>query len=335
MNKNDYLWDGSGAPDPELQRLETLLGGLRHNRPAPPWPARNRWLAWLRFETPFPLRAAVAAMALIAGAAWLAVRSPHSGWEVTNLEGQPRVGSGRIGATGRLGVGESVETDGASRAMINIGRIGEMEVDPNSHVRLVKARVTEHRVALDRGKIHARIWAPARSFFVETPSAVAVDLGCSYTLEVGPSGASLLRTISGWVGFEWQGRESFVPAGAACATRPGVGPGTPYFEDASEAFREALAQLDFEARSAAALETVLAAARPEDALTLWHLLSRMGGSDRERVYDRLAALVPPPKGATRDGVLRGDKGTLDLWWDSLGLGQASWWRIWKGPYPAR
>lgn len=334
MNNDDYLWDGSGTPDPDVQHLETLLVPLRHNRRTPPWPEQNRWLAWLRFEWPFPLHAAVAAMALIAAAGWLALRSPHTSWEVTSLEGRPLVGSGRIGATGRLGVGESVETDAGSRAMINIGQIGEVEVDQNSRVRLVRARVTEHRVALDRGKIHARIWAPARSFFVETPSAVAVDLGCAYTLEVDSSGASLLRTISGWVGFEWKGRESFVPADAACITRVGLGPGTPYFEDASEAFRDALVRLDFE-RQPQALDTVLAEARARDALTLWHLLAHLDGPDRARVYDRLASLITPPPGATREGVLRGDRKMLDAWWDSLGLGAVSWWRYWKGPYPAR
>ncbi len=33
--KDDYLWDGSGEPDPEVQKLETALGRYRHNKPAP------------------------------------------------------------------------------------------------------------------------------------------------------------------------------------------------------------------------------------------------------------------------------------------------------------
>ena len=32
-------------------------------------------------------------------------------------------------------------------------------------------------LALARGKMEAFIWAPPRQFFVDTPSAVAVDLG--------------------------------------------------------------------------------------------------------------------------------------------------------------
>ena len=27
---DDYLWDGSGEPDPELQKLENTLAKLRH-----------------------------------------------------------------------------------------------------------------------------------------------------------------------------------------------------------------------------------------------------------------------------------------------------------------
>jgi hypothetical protein len=88
---------------------------------------------------------------------------------------------------------------------------------------------------------------------------------------------------------------------------------------------------------AEAFEIVLSEARQRDALTLWHLLSRTSNAEREKVYDRLAVLVPPPAGVTREGVLRGTRETqhlmLDLWWDSLGLGDTSWWRMWKRPVP--
>jgi hypothetical protein len=146
---------------------------------------------------------------------------------------------------------------------------------------------------------------------------VAVDLGCAYTLEVDDSGWGRLRVTFGWVSFEREGRESIVPAGASCETRPGVGPGTPYFEEASEALRDALAKLDFEGGGADELALVLAGARERDTLTLWHLLFRVAPADRGRVYDRLAALAPPPPGVTRAGVLRPDTGTLDRWREDL------------------
>src|SRR2546430_7537410 len=92
----------------------------------------------------------------------------------------------------------------------------------------------------------ARISAPPKLFFVNTPSAVAEDLGCAYTLEVDDAGNSLLRVTLGWVALQLKDRESLVPAGAAGATRPRDGPGPPNFHDASELFRTALAKLDFE-----------------------------------------------------------------------------------------
>src|SRR5436309_715730 len=95
------------------------------------------------------------------------------------------------------------------------------------------------RVALERGKLHAFITAPPRLFFVDTPSAEAIDLGCEYTLAVDDAGIGLLHVTLGWVMLERDGRESYVPIGAMCETRPGVGPGTPFFEDASLSFKEA------------------------------------------------------------------------------------------------
>jgi ferric-dicitrate binding protein FerR (iron transport regulator) len=335
---DDYLWDKSGTPDPEVERLEKLLSQFRHDQPAPEFaipvrvmpPPRRRLLAAL---------AAAAAVALVAVGTWLATRPGGPAWEVKSLAGAPKVGSSRIGDAGRIGVGQLLETDADSRARINVGMIGEVEVEPNTRIRLLQAHPTDHRLGLERGRMHARIWAPPRLFFVETPSALAVDLGCVYTLSVDAAGTGLLHVRTGWVAFERDGRESFVPAGAMCATRPGIGPGAPFFEDASARFRAALERLDFDggdpAARAAALEVVLAESRPQDALTLWHLLTRTNGTLRGAVFDRLAALARPPQGVTREGVLAGDKKMLDRWWDELGFGVTSWWRMWKGGFPTR
>jgi hypothetical protein len=192
-------------------------------------------------------------------------------------------------------------------------------------------------LALDHGTIHAMIWAPPGEFVVDTPSATAVDLGCAYTLHVDDSGSGLLQTTFGWVGFKFDGRESFVPAGAVCMIRPRTGPGTPYFGDSSQPFRAALSKLDFDDITAgqrtAELSVVLAEARKRDALTLWHLLSRVNESERSRVYDRLALLVPPPQHVTPAGVLSLDRQMLDAWWNELNLGDMTLWRTWEHSWP--
>jgi hypothetical protein len=332
----DYLWDGSGEPDPEIQRLEAVLRPLRGTRPVPdlglgpPRPAFSRG-GWRTL-------AAAAAVALALAAVFTRARpaEPTPGWDVAWLEGAswPQA---RVVRETRLGVGEWIDT-GQARARLSVGEIGEVQLEPATRVGLRDAGARSHRLSLSRGLLHAMIWAPPGQFLVDTPSAVAVDLGCRYTLEVADDGAGLLRVEAGWVGFESRGLQSLVPAGAACPTRRGIGPGTPYYETAPEALRRALAVLDFGRHPAdrdAALASVLAAARERDALSLWHLLSRLDGKGRGRVFDRLAGLVPPPPGVTREGILRGDRAMRDAWWDELGLGSADFWRDWTGRWSDR
>jgi hypothetical protein len=208
-----------------------------------------------------------------------------------------------------------------------------VDVDPDTRLQLLVARGGEHRMALERGTVHARIWAPPRLFFVNTPSATAIDLGCAYTLQIDDAGGGLLRVTHGWVGFVRDGREAYIPQGAMCATRAGIGPGTPQYEDAPSGYAQALAVLDFgragDPGRAAALDLVLSQARRRDALTLWHLLPRGSTDERGRVYDRLATLAPPPPGVTRQAILSGNREALSLWWDSLGFDTGSWWRLLK------
>jgi len=237
-------------------------------------------------------------------------------WRVNRLDGSPRIGSQRIYDDGQLGIGQVLETDDRSRARIAVGSIGNVDIDENTRVRLLATQPTEHRLELERGKMSARIWAPPRLFFVDTPSGVAADMGCAYTLEVDDHGSSLLRVTSGWVALQLEGRESMVPAGAACETRKGIGPGTPYFVDATLPFQEALKEVDFNNNPAikkTSLNLMLEQARPRDTLTLWHLLARVNGEDRGRVYDKLASFAPPPSSVTREGILQLDEKMVATW----------------------
>lgn len=261
---------------------------------------------------------------ILIGAWWMLrdrpIQPSGPSWQVATLNGRPTIGSTRITGQGQLGVGQWLETDQNSRAQINVASIGQVQVDPNTRVRLVQTQPTEHRLELARGQMSARIWAPPRLFFVDTPSAVAADLGCAYTLIVDDSGGSLLRVTSGWVALELKDRESIVPAGAACQTRSGIGPGTPYFEDAGPDFLNALVDLDFQSNRATksrALNHLLQKARVKDTLTLWHLLARVDGDERRRVFEKMTSLVELPTDVTREGVLKLDQEMLTKWKDKL------------------
>ena len=125
---------------------------------------------------------------------------------------------------------------GSTGVQLQAEQVGRVDLGPNSEMRVSSGK----RLQLQKGELHAFIWAPPREFVVVTPSARAVDLGCEYTLTVDDRGDGLLKVKMGWVAFAISGRESFIPAGARCVTRKKTGPGIPYFEDASDGLRTAI-----------------------------------------------------------------------------------------------
>ena len=264
-----------------------------------------------------PVTVAAAVVLVVGVLLWLQPgHSAQGQWNVARLGGAPRINSRAMGESSKLGVGQLLETDATSRAQIDVATIGRVQIDPNSRVRLLETNPEEHRMELERGRLSAFISAPPKLFFVNTPSGVAEDLGCAYTLDVDDDGNTILHVTLGWVALQLVDRESAVPAGAACAMKRGFGPGTPYYEDATQSFRSSLAKFDFTANGnekSAALTTILSEARPRDAMTLWYLLLRAERSDRATVYDRMATLVTPPQDVTRAGVLDLDPQMLDRW----------------------
>jgi hypothetical protein len=343
--KNDYLWDGTGEPDPELIKLEKALGQFRAKVEPLDFSQldtkagnslTNARLSGWTFPRVFALSLLTAGLVAAVALLFLPFRPVTGpGWDVARLEGTPLVGPASLSRVkeAKLRVGEVLVTDASSRASVQVAEIGELYVDPGSRVRLLETGSNRKRIAVELGTIHAAIWAPPGEFVVDTPSATAVDLGCAYTLKVAEDGSGTLRTTLGWVGFHHNGRDSFIPAGAMCLTRPKEGPGTPFFEDSSDALQRALHTLDFEdvsgATRAEALQTVLSEARPRDAFTLWHLLARVGDEERPMVYKRLVALVPAPDGTTREGMLRLDPTMMDAWWNAFDLGDIGVWRFWE------
>jgi hypothetical protein len=311
VNEN-YLWDKSGEPDPEIQQLENLLSPLGNKTPGLSFPKRNRMPYFL---------AIAASFLVLAGGVWFAWQKSRPAWEV----------SGTLSAK-RLSKGESINTDSKSHARLNLNDVGEVEIEPNTKLSVLALRPDEQRLSLDHGTIHALIWAPPGRFVVNTPSAQTVDLGCQYTLKVDADGVGLVDVTVGWVAFENEGRESFIPAGAACLTRPGKGPGIPYYEDASGDLISAIHRFDADADQPA-IAVILEKARPRDAISLWHLLRRVQPGERGQVYDRLSQFITVPTGVTREGVLEADPQMIDSLWNTLDLGNTSWWRMWKSRGP--
>jgi len=313
-----YLWDGSGPPDPEIERLERTLAPLRYRHRAGLIEARHA-----------PVRswwAMAAAAAVVMAAVAMGMRTPlapATAWQVDSVHGRASLGSEPASVAMALRAGQTVRTGSDTEIGFRADEFGTMLIGPDSELRAA----TNRRVELQRGVLHAYIWAPPRQFVVDTPSARAVDLGCQYTINVDASGDGLLQVQLGWVAFQYGGEEAFIPQGAACVTRKRQGTGIPFYEDASEPLRRSLAA--FEQGDRAALGGILTAARASDGITLWHLLTRVAERDRGRVFDRFAQLVALPKEVRREAVLRRDAHAIDLCWNALNLENTDWWRGWE------
>jgi hypothetical protein len=298
------------APDSIWTAIEASLTEPRPSGSGHPnlpriLPRRHLWIG------------ALAAAAALAIPIFIWYRTPRPAWEVVRLDGSPSIASKPMAAVARIGEGQWLQTDASSRARVSVGNIGTVEIAPSTRVQVVAAQPEQQRLKLARGEISASVSAPPRLFFVDTPAGAAVDLGCAYTMKSDPEGNGLLRVTLGWVSLEWEGRESLVPAGASCRTRQKKGPGTPYFDDASPRLRDALAHFDFNSGGDSALDIVLNEARIRDTLTLWHLLSRVDPTARERVYNRIVDLVPLPNGIEKDKALQLDLTTLKHWREEL------------------
>jgi len=322
---DDYLWDGSGAPDAEVAKLEKLLArfqGARRPLELPEIPnrrpVRTQLLAWI-------LAAAATVLAILA-LRYQRIPARDDAWTVSEVVGSPVVNGSPLRQNTAWKPGAVLETDSTSRAELQLTGMGQLEIEPNSQVTLQKASADQQQFQLTRGEIRAVVIAPPYVFLVHTPSAYAMDMGCAYTLHVDDDGNSLLRVTVGWVDLQHEWRQALVPEGAAAESRPGIGPGAPYYEDASERFRQALEIVNFDESDpkirSAALTTVLEESRKRDALTLLNLFSRVDAEGRGRVYDRLASLVPPPPGLTRDDAVNYDMKKIGPWWDLLGIGHA-------------
>ncbi len=299
----DSLWDGIEAAleSPEAARPARL------RRRASPW-----------------LVAAAVTLAVVTGTMlglYREYRAPAS-WAVLPLAGTPTIAGASLTGAGELGAGEWLVTDAASRAELAVGRIGTAEVGPNSRVRMERGGLAEHRLTLERGVLSAVITAPPRLFLVRTPSALATDLGCAYTMEVDSAGGSRLHVTAGWVELKQGDDLSLVPAGLVAEVAVGGRPGTPYPEEFPGEARAALHRLDGGSGDAADLDVVLGALhtpsefitlRQESGITLWHLVQRVPLGLRERLYQRLADLSAPPAGVTREGILALQRPMLERW----------------------
>lgn len=319
---DDYLHDRTGR-DPEVERIEELLGSYRHAAPlrelqgTPVRPLRARRIALV--VAPLLVAAAVILIVLLRRAEDVPqVATPCTGDTgfAFNVTGGSASCAGGAARAGSLTVGAWFETAAGGVANVQVADIGELTVFGDSKLRLVGTGPNEHRLELARGRLSAHVVAPPRIFVIDTPAAAAVDLGCAYDMEVDGAGRTHLRVTTGAVSLEGKaGRTAYVLAGHEVDVVPGRGPGTPVAVDTTPAVRSAVAKLD--AGEAAGLPALLEAAEPNDMVTLWNVVARTEGEQRAQAVAALETFAQLPPDVARARVLAGEPAALDAWRESV------------------
>ena len=94
--KDDYLWDRSGEPDPEIQELEEVLGTLRYQPQPLELPPGIRPERQRKYFSPWAIAAAIALMILAAGL-WARIHR-------SQRPGQPEIAGGLPRLTGEKNI---------------------------------------------------------------------------------------------------------------------------------------------------------------------------------------------------------------------------------------
>lgn len=343
---SDYLWDRSGAVDPDVARLERLLGGFAHDRDARRPHART--------ATPLArrprrrLRIAFAAAAVLAVCAiglqgWWRQRlqwEPGRPWAVVAQRGDVRVDGRARHAIAALATGGTLETGGDGVVRLRAAQIGEIALGAGSTLRLVETRTGRHRLQLQQGRMWARIWAPPGQFGVGIPGADVLDLGCEFVVDSDAAGNGSLTVRSGWVQVEDGWREVLVPEGTTVRLHAGAAPGTPRDLGATPAFVAALDAIDAAEGdvdpSGTQVRSLIAASRPKDAISLVSLLQHSPRLAAGPLFDRTAQLLPGAAPVSRTRVLARDADALDAWRHALPYPRIKrWWLQWPDALPSR
>lgn len=343
---DDYLWDRSGPDDAGVARLERLLRGYGHGAAPRRAPAVHRVRPRRRWRIALAA-AAVLAVCTVATGAWYRQRLQWEDgrpWRVVAQGGDVRIDGRSIDARSadrpaRLALDGVLETGEAAVAHLRAAGIGEIALGEGSRLRLVETRTGRHRVELQEGRLWARVWAPPGQFGVGLDGMDVLDLGCEFLLDVDARGTGTLTVLSGWVQVDNLQREVLVPQNARVRLRGSRLAGTPYDLRASAGFVAALDRID--ARDGrvdadgAEVRSLVAAARPGDAISLLSLLQAYPWLADGPLFERMAQLLPQVP-ASRAAWAADRTAQLDAWRHALPYPRIKqWWTQWPDALPLR
>lgn len=320
---SDYLWDKSGPVDPLAADFEAALAPLASGAGTEMGSARARQQAAQRRRNHRNMRIAggVTLLAMVAATTLLLIHhrtreTPDTGVRFVSGDAtvqysqdshadRPTTSPGpdmnahatpsRFAPNQVLGHQASIQA--IEETYLTLDGLGSVSLAPGSILRVLAKQHGVTRVALQNGRLHARVTAPPRLFVVDTPLATAVDLGCEYTLTT-TTHHTVLRVISGSVEMqlppELQAQIGThvvrVPERFELQLAPAARGAVPTHDRASSPMREAIAA--FAKAPVASVPALVAHATPFDGVTLWAAVTQLSPTQPGLREARKALLTP-------------------------------------------
>ncbi|MBS1516538.1 MAG: FecR domain-containing protein [Bacteroidetes bacterium] len=241
-------------------------------------------------------------------------------WKVINLEGTPMIGGIGIAGTDSIKEGQWITTDSNSRAELIIADIGKVTIEPGSKVVFVTGNDSLKKIMVEYGMINTETKnVNNMPFKVEIPSAVAENKDGSYTVKIDKKGDGMIIVKSGKLDVQSNIRDAIIPAGNIVMTKNGVGVGTPFNENASKGFKNALFDFDFGNCSDNCVRVLLDNAQMTDAVSLVNILNgkKLGASEKNEIYNKVVKFIPPPEEIRKDSIAHFNEKELEVWIEDI------------------
>lgn len=328
---SNYLWDGSGPPDPNIQSLEDILRPLRHSPHLSPQQILNKATnispifakhnahshtrSW-RNTRAFLIAALILFATTFGLVLWLnqetepthtqIAKNTQANHHQTLTEWPMLRYSGSQQMPQVLTVGQWLTTAENERAQLQVADIGTLDISEGSRIRIKHSIThTEHRLELDHGTIKAHVDAPPKLLVIESDLGQIVDMGCAYTLAINKNNEGYLHVTQGAVVIEQPSKTIhtntitkklpiYLPAGARVESNQDHGLCLPFFDDSDAALIRAIRQIPHTPIPMSLLPIPMSLfQRPQDSLTLWYALERVENPNTRRLLSaRLLELVP-------------------------------------------
>ena len=220
-------------------------------------------------------------------------------WDVKKL----RAGSSNYSeAFAKLAEDEMLETNSITRLQVNIPKVGNLFLDPDTKIQRLKS----NDVRLLKGTILAMKNGAKEFLSIEVPGAEIKDyyLGGQFKVTFINENTSFLEVIDGWAAVNKDNLESLVLPNHFCIIKADSGVGLPYRNGSSKEFVDAINDYCFtNPANEESLISILTKADLSNSVTLWNLMKRVTRKQRDMVvYTIFGLLGDPPAGVTDDGL---------------------------------